>query len=282
MEKLQSLSAMYLQSIEMYQTSVHDGVEHGSPFMVDLRRVRRGMSPYELGSGLLSNALDAAHTLSTLWSAEALHSPTDFGLMRLVIDNALRAIWLTAPQDSDLRLQRAWRVACDSPFRAKRGAEAALRRDLSELDRGMYERTARQCKARLTEIDAIFTDAEVVIAKKHRAVEMAEIFTDSHISWWLDSLHVRRLWTLLSSMVHGELDQVSAFSITAVDPSDERVRLHNPDPDMLSSTGATVNLILVSAVYGFRHKMSEEPDRARFNVYSSEGMRGFGMPNGGA
>ena len=267
-EKLIGLAGTFLNSIEIFHAGIRQGVEEASPFMEDLRAVRRGLSPYELGSGLLSNALDAAHTLATLWGEEQFHSPTDFALMRLMMDNAIRSTWLTAPASSDARLQRAWRVACDSPHRAKRGAEAALKRPLPESDRKKYLSTAKDTKAILQEIDGVFRAAGVEVSSNHKAIEMNEIFADDALSSWFEEIHARRLWSLLSSMVHGELTQVAQYSLSRVDPSDERIRLHNPDPAMLASVGASVKIVLQAAVHGYLLKMSGDPMRRNRNIYS--------------
>ena len=273
-EKLREYAAGFITVIEMYQTVIRDGVEEGSPFKEDLVRIRQGSSPYELASELLSNALDALHTLAFLWSEAQVHSPTDYALMRVAIDNALRAIWLTSPTSSDDRLRRAWRVAIDAPARAKRDAEAALKRGSSGRDEAMYRATGVDTKAQIAALVDKFSSAGVDVGARVIPLEIREILGEESLSVWLDEMHVRRLWTLLSSMVHGSLTQVRAFAISRQDPDDERIRLHDPDPDMIASVAASVNAVVTLSWYTFATRMSadrgQEPFALRWRALGSK------------
>lgn len=277
-EKLQQFVELFVSSIELFQSRIRDGVEQGSPFSDDLLRIRQGASPYELASELLSNAFDACHTLAFLWGAGQLHSPTDYALMRVAIDGALRAIWLISPIDGDERLRRAWRIATDAPARAKRDAEAALKRSASGLDRDLYRATGTDTKAQLRGFTEQFTAAGVNIGSRHLPLEMREILDDESLATWIDEMHVRRLWTLLSSMVHGSLTQVRAFAISKPDPDDARIRLRDPDAEMIASVAASVNAVVMLASYTFATRMSEdrgrEPFASRWRAQSSSGEQG--------
>lgn len=202
-ERLKEVSGYWMRQYERFER-VSSNLSLDCDFSLDLSFVHDENSTFWQADSLLNNVFDASDTLAVLWHQEVHHVPSDYVLMRTMVDSALRVIWLLDPDDTQERVGRAWRLARDAPARSKLASETMLKGAHNRPSADSARTAAQNASCALTSIDAKFRDAGIAtpplqLVKPEETIPVAEA-KPFHVGRDGD---VQRLWSQLSELVHG-------------------------------------------------------------------------------
>ncbi len=205
--RLQEISSYWLDLRDSFRGVITAGLPpEGSAFEADLKLVRRTVSTLPHAAFMLNSAFDSAEVLEMVWHVPSHHVPSDYILMRAMLDNALRTIWLLEPDEVAERLVRAWLLARDAPNRSKTRATTMTRASPQRPSAESLKATASNAKAYIAELDETF---EKAIGKLPAVVTLqAEDFIGAAERQNLEQGEdggIARLWSQLSELVHGSM-----------------------------------------------------------------------------
>lgn len=205
--RLQEISKYWLDLRDSFRGVITTGLPpEGSDFEADLKLVRRTVGTLPHAAFMLNSAFDSAEVLEIAWYVPSHHVPSDYMLMRAMLDNALRTIWLLEPDEVEERLVRAWLLARDAPNRSKTRATKMLKASPQRPSADSLKATAANAKRYIADLDEMFKKAigtlpapttpqaeDFITAAERQALEQGE---DGGIA---------RLWSQLSELAHGSM-----------------------------------------------------------------------------
>lgn len=239
----------------LFRDALEVAPDPAADFMADAGLVDGEYGTYAQAVALLNNAFDSTDTLGILWSIPRAHVPSDYLLMRAVVDNALRTIWLLAPDDPRERTIRAWRHARDTPRRVKTRAEGMLREDPERATRQNLLAEVKNVKEHLKEIDDTF---EPTIGRPRgldivRAEEFIREAEAQPLHAGRDG-DIQRLWAQLSELAHGAAVPVKSRMLQH-EPQGH-IRPSHADPTDLVQAADIVTRVLEAALELFYTRRS--------------------------
>lgn len=249
--RLKEISRHWLDTRDAFR----DVIEAGPPppessFAEDLSVVLARESSLPQAAALLNYAFDSADVLERMWHVPVHHVPSDYVLMRAMVDNAIRVIWLIDPDVQGERLIRAWQLARDAPARSKARATTMLKEDPQRSIAEELRATAANAKTYIAQLDAAFSEALGTLPTP-RFLQAADFIAATE----RQPLHagidggVARLWSQLSELVHGSI--VSTEHRMVADPPEGHVRLTRANVEDIALAAGLVTRILDGALDRF-------------------------------
>jgi len=249
--RLQELSRHWLDTRDAFRDVIETGPpQPGSAFAADLGLVLAKESTLPQAAAMLNYAFDSADVLERMWHVPVHHVPSDYVLMRAMVDNAIRAIWLVDPDDQRERLTRAWRLARDAPMRSKARATVMLKEDPQRSIADELKATAANAKTYIADLDAAFNKALGTLPTP-RFLQAADFIAATE----RQPLHagidggVARFWSQLSELVHGSIASTEYRMIAH--PPEGHVRLTRANVDDIALAAGLVTRILDGALDRF-------------------------------
>lgn len=177
------------------------------------------------------SAYDGARAAATLWQAREVHVIADYALLRVVVEGAVLAWWISSEPDPNERARRAYRVALDDLTNARNREQAAVRN--AQTDEGREKRGAALAGV-LRELDRLtgaVRDSRIAIEEQlltPRLLKMPSLLVEAERR--IDGagdLGYSLLWSITSTTAHGSLTAVEQLS--NMSNTGEPVAMSDPD-----------------------------------------------------
>tara|TARA_R110002020_G_scaffold14291_12_gene50753 strand:- start:4806 stop:5621 length:816 start_codon:yes stop_codon:yes gene_type:complete len=205
--RLQEISSYWLDARDSFRGVITASLPSGgSGFDADLSLVRRTVGTLPQSAFMLNSAFDSAEVLELAWHVPSHHVPSDYILMRAMLDNALRTIWLLEPNETQERLERAWLLARDAPSRSKIRATTMIKTSPQRPSAEKLKAAASNAKAYIADLDDTFEKAigPLPPATTLRANDFIAAAERQEFEEGEDG-GITRLWSQLSELVHGSM-----------------------------------------------------------------------------
>ncbi|MEW2005726.1 hypothetical protein [Microbacterium sp. NPDC079208] len=246
--KLVEAADYWIRARDSFRAVIEAGLPPaGADLDEDLSRAHNRVSTLPQAAAMLNYAFDSADVLHRLWHEQLFHVPSDYVLLRSMLDNAIRVIWLLEPSVSDDRLVRAWLLARDAPSRTKRRITASLREDYARPSADEMRAAALNAKSYLKDLDQYFADVLHRLPSP-RVLRASDFIAAAERHPLHDGVEggITRLWKQLSELVHGTIAATEHRMID--DPSIAHSRVTRANVDDLALTAALVSRILEGAL----------------------------------
>lgn len=219
----------------------------GSDLHDDLRRAMNRVNTLPQAVAMLNYAFDSADVLHRLWHERLFHVPSDYVLLRAMLDNAIRVLWLLEPSRTDDRLTRAWLLARDAPSRTKRRITASLRENSARPSADEMRAAALNAKSYVNDLDRYFANVlhRLPSPQVLRASDFLAAAERHPLHDGVDG-GVTRLWNQLSELVHGTIAATEHRMVD--DPPIAHSRVTRANVDDLALTAALVSRIVEGAL----------------------------------
>ncbi|WP_285362923.1 hypothetical protein [Microbacterium sp. LMC-P-041] len=246
--KLIEAADYWIRTRDAFRALIEAGLPPvGSDLDEDLSKVLNRLSTLPQAVAMLNYAFDSADVLHRLWHEPMFHVPTDYVLLRAIVDNAVRVIWLLEPDDSEGRLTRAWLLARDAPARTKRRITASLREDSARPSAQDMRAAAVNATSYMKDLDHLFAEAlhRLPSPQVLRASDFIAAAERHPLHDGVDG-GVTRLWSQLSELVHGTITATEHRMVD--DPPIAHSRVTRANVDDLALTAALVSRIVEGAL----------------------------------
>ncbi|MBT2500875.1 hypothetical protein J7E25_17410 [Agromyces sp. ISL-38] len=176
-----------------------------SDFAQDLALIQARESTFPQAVSMLNYAFDSGDVLAGMWATPEYHVPSDYVLMRAMLDNLIRTFWLLDQVDARERNVRAWLLARDAPARSQSRNGRMLKANPERSIADELRTAAVNAKNCLKELDNAFAEA-VGSLPQPRALQPEEFITVAERQPFHDvDGGVDRFWSQLSEIVHGSI-----------------------------------------------------------------------------
>lgn len=237
--RLQMIATQWIETRDAFRAVIIAGPPpQGSDFATDSTSVQTGPGTLSQAASMLNYAFDSAEILAHMWHLPLHHVPSDYVLMRAIVDNAIRTIWLLDPNESRARNLRTWLLARDAPARAKARATRMLKELPSRsIAPGLIE-TARNSGAYLKALDAQF-DMAIGPLPAPKLVQAAHFVAAAEKQQFHNGIDggVERFWSQLSEIVHG-----------SIVPTDYRMVAESPHGHVRTTSANVADLALAAGL----------------------------------
>lgn len=187
-------------------------------------------SPPWVASGKLMAAYDGARAAALLWRAGEVHLLADYALLRVVVEGAGVAWWITSARDPVERALRSFRVALDDLQQAQRREQFAVSNAVTMTGRSKRQQALdgvnRELERLQTEASRAGLPVSERIQKKPLSMPSLMIEAERTIDGASD-LGFSLLWSIASTSAHGSLTAVEQLSLRS--DLDEMTALTNPN-----------------------------------------------------
>ena len=248
--RLRELSRHWLDTRDAFREVIEAGPSQpGSAFADDLDLVMAKESTLPQAVAMLNYAFDSADVLDRMWHVPVHHVPSDYVLMRAMVDNAIRVIWLVDPDDQRERLTRAWMLARDAPMRSKARATAMIKVDPQRSIADELKATAANANTYIDDLDVAFRALGTLPTPRFlQAADFIAAAERQPLHAGIDG-GVARFWSQLSELVHGSIASTEYRMIA--DPPEGHVRLTRANVDDIALAAGLVTRILDGALDRF-------------------------------
>ncbi len=266
--KLVEAADYWIRARDAFRAVIEAGLPPaGSDLDEDLRRALNRVSTLPQAAAMLNYAFDSADVLHRLWHERLFHVPSDYVLLRAMLDNAIRVIWLLEPNGTDDRLTRAWLLARDAPSRTKRRITASLREDSSRPSADEMKGAAANVKSYLDDLDQYFADIlhRVPSPQVLRASDFIAAAERHPLHDGADG-GITRLWNQLSELVHGTIAATEHRMVD--DPPIAHSRVTRANVDDLAITAALMSRVIEGALDLFYQRFAPHSARREASTQS--------------
>lgn len=264
--RLQEISRHWLDTRDAFREVITAGLPpESSDFEADLRLMLRSVSTLPQAAFMLNCAFDSAEVLDQAWHVASHHVPSDYILMRAMLDNAIKTIWLIEPEAASERVTRAWLLARDAPARSKARATTMLKTNPARPSADALKATASNAKKYIADLDEAFERAvgPLPAPTSPKAADFIVATERQELESGNDG-GIERLWSQLSELVHGSMAPTEYRRV--VDPPAGHLRPTRANVDDLALAAGLITRILDGALDLFYSRFDPRDQRGEANA----------------